>query len=155
MWCAKLSFVSAPFRSTMRKEQGIFVLPDTWTTDLQNVACSGCSSRLECEVFQGEQGVPAHTHQNSCVRYSTRRISEPNSWWCLENDQNCMVWKRHPLNPVCTERLWANWCSSLLIAQIFNSVSRNVPEECKVPQLETCRGQSASVDISWVLAIGH
>ena len=45
--------------------------------------------------------------------------------------------------------------SSLLNAQIFNSVSRNVPEECKVLQLETCRGQSASADISWVLAIGH
>ena len=90
-WCAKLSVVSAPLWSTIRKEQGIFVLPDIWTTDLQNVACSGCSLRLECEVFRREQDVPAHTHQNSCVRFSTRRILESNSWWCLGNDQNC-IW---------------------------------------------------------------
>ena len=63
----KLSIVSAPFWSTIKKEQGIFVLPDTWTTDLQNVVGSDCPSRLECEVFRREQGVPAHTHQNSCV----------------------------------------------------------------------------------------
>ena len=80
-----------PLWSTIRKEQGVFVLSDTWTTDLQNVACSGCPSRLECEVFRCEQGVPAHTHQNSSVCCSTRRISESDSWWCLGSDQNC-VW---------------------------------------------------------------
>ena len=33
------------------------MLPDSWTTVLQNDARSGCSSRLECEVFRCEQGV--------------------------------------------------------------------------------------------------
>ena len=46
---------------------------------------------LECEVFRHKQDVPAHTHQNSCVRQSTRRLSESNSWWCLGNDQNCVL----------------------------------------------------------------
>ena len=40
-WCAKLLVVCAPFWSTISKEQGISVLPDTWTTDRQNVARSG------------------------------------------------------------------------------------------------------------------
>ena len=87
----KLSIVSAPFLSTIRKEQGIFVLPDTWTTDLQNVVGSGCPSRLECEVFRRQQSVPAHTHQNSCACCPACRISESDSWRCLGNDQTC-VW---------------------------------------------------------------
>ena len=90
-WSTKLSVVSATFWSTIRKEQGVSVLPDAWTTDLQNVACSGCPSRLECEVFRCQQGFPAHTHQNSCVCGAARRVSESDSWRCLGNDQNC-VW---------------------------------------------------------------
>ena len=42
---AKLSVVSAPFWLTIRKEQKVSLLPDAWTTDLQNVACSGCLPR--------------------------------------------------------------------------------------------------------------
>ena len=30
------------FWSTVRKEQGVSLLPDAWTTDPQNVVCSGC-----------------------------------------------------------------------------------------------------------------
>ena len=72
-WSAKLSVVSAPFWSIIRKEQGVSLLPDAWTTDLQNVACSGCSSRLECEVFRCQQGFPAHSPiKNSCVCSSAR-----------------------------------------------------------------------------------
>ena len=37
----KKSVVSAPFWSTIRREQGVSLLPDAWTTDPQNVACSG------------------------------------------------------------------------------------------------------------------
>ena len=52
------------FWSTIRKEQRVSVLPDAWTTDPQNVACSGCLSRLEREVFRCQQGFPAHTLKN-------------------------------------------------------------------------------------------
>ena len=50
-WSTELSVVCALLWSTIRKEQRVSSLPDTRTTDLQNVACSGCSPRLECEVF--------------------------------------------------------------------------------------------------------
>ena len=75
-------------RQSERRKESLYC-PTLGPQINKNVACSGCSSRLECEVYRCEQGVPAHTHQNSCVRSSIRRISESNSWWCLENDQNC------------------------------------------------------------------
>ena len=84
-WVRKLSVVSALLRSTIRKQQRVSSLPDTKTTDPQNVACSGCSPRLECEVFRCQQGFPAHTLQNSCVRCATGRVSESDSWRCLGN----------------------------------------------------------------------
>ena len=39
----------------------------------------------------------------------------------------------------------------------LEAMSKRTPEdaECRVLQLETCRGQRASADISWALAIGH
>ena len=42
-------------------------------------------------VFRCQQGFPAHTHENSCVCFATRRASESDSCRCLGNDQNC-VW---------------------------------------------------------------
>ena len=49
------------FWSAIRKEQGVSSLSDSWTTDLQNVACSGCSIRFECECFDVNKAF-MHTH---------------------------------------------------------------------------------------------
>ena len=93
MECQTIGCVCAHLVDNQKGAMSLFA-PDACTTDLQNVACSGCSSRLECEVLSMSAGLFfLHTSTKTRVAAVSAReyqSSIPGGFWEMANTVYCL-----------------------------------------------------------------